>query len=113
MCAPNSRPSVGDRSCGIIAPVTARRTALWIAAFLLGIAATFVLTADVKVGDANCGSALVPRDPTEISIDTGHPVDDEMRNSQQEADGIAGEVLHQPYDHHGLRDDEQGKKRKE
>lgn len=61
--------------------MTARRTALWIAAFLLGIAATFVLTADVKVGDANCGSALVPRDPTEISIDTGHPVDDEMRNS--------------------------------
>ncbi len=36
---------------------------------------------DVRVGESNCGSALVTRDPTRLSVESGHPIDDEMRNA--------------------------------
>lgn len=48
---------------------------------LLAVGAVLLWTADVRVGNANCGSALIARDPTRLSVETGHPIDDEMRDS--------------------------------
>lgn len=61
--------------------VSLRRILAWAAAVLLGIAALLLWTADVRVGESNCGSALVRRDPTRLSVESGHPIDDEMRNA--------------------------------
>ena len=58
-----------------------RRILAWAGAVVLAVGALLLWTADVHVGDANCGSALVSRDPTRLSVQSDHPTDDEMRNA--------------------------------
>jgi len=61
--------------------VTLRRILAWAAVALLAVGAVLVWTADVRVGNANCGSALIARDPTRLSVQSDQPIDDEMRNA--------------------------------
>ncbi len=61
--------------------VSVRRILAWAAVAVLGTGALLLWTADVRVGESNCGSALVTRDPTRLSVESGHPIDDEMRNA--------------------------------
>ena len=77
-------------------PSPSRYLVLLVLCTVLTVGSFLLLTSDVHSGKHNCGSALLPRDTTQLGLDTGNVAVDDFSVEEVE-DDCAHVVLRQRY----------------
>ncbi len=73
-----------------------RRTVLRVLSGVLFVAALLLLTVDVHADDQDCGSAIIPRDTSNLTVDTGNVARDDFA-TQEVLDDCAHDLFRQRF----------------
>jgi len=77
-------------------PTSLRYPVLLVLCTVLTVGAFLLLTSDAHAQERNCGSAILPRDTTDLGLDTGNVAVDDF-SVQEVADDCNQAILRQRY----------------